>query len=69
MLEEVISEHEDELAGIQVTTVDVLSEPEAVIRYGILSTPALAINGKLRSVGVPKRSELLRMLTEEAGEH
>lgn len=69
LLDQVIAEHRGELGKVEIKLIDVLSEPELVIRYGVLSTPALAINGSLCFVGVPKKSELAQKMIAEARGH
>jgi small redox-active disulfide protein 2 len=42
-----------------------VTDLEEIISYGIMMTPGLVINGKLRSVGtVPRDAQLLQWLTE-----
>jgi thiol-disulfide isomerase/thioredoxin len=66
LLHDVLEEVEGEIDGVNVKEVDVIENPDIVLRYGILTTPALAINGELSFVGVPKRSELLREILKRA---
>lgn len=45
-----------------------VTAPEAVVHYGIFATPALVINGKVRSKGtIPSRSMIRAWLEEEWG--
>lgn len=45
-----------------------VTAPEAVIQYGIFATPALVINGKVKSKGtIPSRSMIRAWLEEERG--
>jgi len=62
----VVEKLRDEVSDITVKLTDVMDNPEAVIRYGILSTPAVALNGKLSFVGVPNEEELLNRIRREA---
>ncbi len=50
--------------SVTLKEVDVLENPDLVLQYGILSTPALVINGTLCFTGVPRRAELTRKITE-----
>jgi len=50
--------------------VDITARPDVAIRYGVMSTPAIAIDGRLACVGVPSEGALLRQLRaahDEAG--
>ncbi len=43
-----------------------ISDPSQMIQYGILSTPALIINGKVKSAGtVPSKSTIKKWLEQE----
>lgn len=46
--------------------VDLAESPDVGIKYGVLSTPAIAINGKLVFTGIPKEKKLRKKLEEEA---
>ena len=48
-------------------TVEHVSDFEQIMAYGVMSTPALVIDGKVRVAGrVPKPDEIERMLAEAA---
>jgi len=47
---------------VNVKEIDVLKQPEIMLKYEISSTPALAVDGKLVFIGVPKEDELRRKL-------
>jgi thiol-disulfide isomerase/thioredoxin len=66
LLVEVLDASGGGFGPVALNEVDVIANPETVLKYGILATPALAINGKLRFTGVPRREELLKILAEEA---
>lgn len=52
-------------ADVQVEKV---TDLQAIMAYGVMSTPALVIDGKVRVTGkVPDAAEIGRMLTEAAG--
>ena len=56
----------DKLKGdITVEEVDITSDPTRAAQYGVMSVPAIAINGILKFVGVPSGEELERALVEE----
>ena len=45
--------------------VEKVSDLQEIMKYGIMTTPGLVINGELKSVGtVPKDSQLLQWLKE-----
>ena len=54
-------------AGIQ-TSLNHITDPTIMSQYGILPTPALTINGKVKSKGtVPPKSMIKKWLEEEKG--
>ncbi len=54
-------------SGIQAA-LNHISDPSLIAQYGILSTPALLINGQVKSVGrVPSKSMIRKWLEEEKG--
>lgn len=44
---------------IRLVEVDITDRPEVAVRYRIMATPAIAINGKLEFTGVPKENDFL----------
>lgn len=45
-----------------------ITDPDLMAQYGILPTPALIINGKIKSVGInPTKSSIRKWLEEEKG--
>ena len=56
----------EELSGeITVEEVDITVDTARAAQYGIMSVPAVAINGELKFMGVPKKEELKKALMEE----
>jgi small redox-active disulfide protein 2 len=54
-------------SGIQAA-LNHISDPKLIAQYGILPTPALIINGKVKSAGrVPSKSMIKMWLEEEKG--
>lgn len=51
-------------AALTVTEVDITAHPEIVQQYGILATPAVAIDGRLEFSGVPTARQLRARLQE-----
>jgi len=65
-VKKMLSELTKELEGdITVEEVDITAEPTRASQYGVMSVPAVAINGILKFVGVPKREELKKAITDE----
>jgi small redox-active disulfide protein 2 len=49
-------------------TVDKITDYGEIVAYGVMSTPALAIDGEVRTVGrVPSVNEITELLTAAAG--
>jgi len=62
MLEELSAEFRDKLT---VEEVDITVDTTRATQYGIMSVPAIAINGILKFVGVPRKEELKKAILEE----
>jgi len=56
-----------ELGGdITVEEVDITTEPTRASQYGVMSVPAVVVNGILKFIGkVPGRDELKKAIAEE----
>ncbi len=52
--------------GLSYRVVDVLESPEIGVKYGVLSTPAIAVNGKLAFSGIPREKALRKKLEDES---
>jgi len=52
----------EEHPDIRWTEIDITEHPEVAVKYRVMSTPAIAINGKLEFMGVPKEEDLRRQL-------
>jgi thioredoxin-like negative regulator of GroEL len=52
-------------ADIHLEEVDVTAHPEVAVKYRVLATPAIAIDGQLAFTGVP-REEALRARLDAA---
>lgn len=46
------------IQGIIIKEVDIVENPEVAIKYKIMSTPAIIINGKLEFIRVPDEQKL-----------
>jgi thioredoxin 1 len=61
-----LKELSEELDGeITVEEVDITVDTTRAAQYGIMSVPAIAINGMLKFTGVPNKEELKKALIEE----
>jgi len=65
---QMLEELSEELKGeITIEEVDITVDTTRAAQYGIMSVPAIVINGMLKFMGVPKKEELKKALEEEAG--
>ena len=62
MLKELSGEFGDKLT---VEEVDITVDTTRATQYGIMSVPAIAINGILKFVDVPRKEELRKAILEE----
>lgn len=62
MLEELSIEFEDKLI---IEEVDITVDTTRATQYGIMSVPAVVINGILKFVNVPRKEELKKAILEE----
>jgi thioredoxin 1 len=62
MLEELSNEFGEKLI---VEEVDITIDTARAAQYGIMSVPAVAINGILKFMGVPGKEELKKAILEE----
>jgi thioredoxin 1 len=62
MLEELSAEFEEKLI---IEEVDITVDTTRAAQYGIMSVPAIAINGILKFVDVPRKEELKKAIREE----
>ena len=65
-VQEMLKRLSEELDGdITVEEVDITVDTTRAAQYGVMSVPAIAINGELKFMGVPKKEELKKALQEE----
>jgi len=50
-----------------IEEVDITTDPTRAAQYGIMSVPALAINGVLKFIGLPEKEELKKAILDELG--
>lgn len=55
-----------EFPELQIEEIDVAEHPEVAVRYGVMTTPAIAINGRLEFSGVPREDALRTRLRAAA---
>jgi thioredoxin-like negative regulator of GroEL len=55
------------LQGLQLAEVDITERPDVAVKYGVMATPAIAINGRLEFSGVPREDALRARLHAAAG--
>ncbi len=65
MVLKLIGRARDHISDLQVEEVDVSANPEVAVKYRIMSTPAIAINGRLAFTGVPREADLRRAILSE----
>jgi len=67
IVKEMLKSLSEELGGeITVEEVDITVDTTRAAQYGVMSVPAIAINGELKFMGVPKKEELKKALMEES---
>ena len=66
MVAALIEKAKAELPEIHVEEVDVAANPSLAVKYRVMSTPAVAVNGKLEFPGVPREDALLARLRAAA---
>ena len=62
MVASIIEKAKTEIPEIHWVEVDVTQHPEVAVKYRIMATPAIAINGKLEFTGVPKEDKFVNRL-------
>ena len=62
MVARLIEEARSSLPDLELEEVDITERPEVAVKYRIMSTPAIAINGKLEFRGSPPARALLDRL-------
>ena len=70
MVAKLIQEASADLEGLQLDEVDISERLDVAVKYGVMATPAIAINGRLEFTGVPREDALRARLraAAEAGE-
>lgn len=55
-----------EVPDLRMEVVNLADHPELAVRYRVMATPAIAINGVLAFSGTPKEADLRQRLLEAA---
>ncbi len=66
MVATLIDKTRGEVPDVHVEEVDVAANPAVAMKYRVMSTPAIAINGKLEFTGVPREEALAARLRAAA---
>ncbi len=67
MVAALIEKAKSEVPDIRVEEIDVAANPAVAVKYRVMSTPAIAINGTLQFTGVPREESLLARLRDAGG--
>lgn len=62
MVARLIEQAKSEIPDFYFEEVDIIERPEVAVKYRVMSVPAIAINGRLEFMGVPKEEEFRRRL-------
>jgi hypothetical protein len=60
-----VDEAKAELPDLLLEEVDISEHPEVAVKYRVMATPAIAINGRLAFTSVPREADLRRALLEK----
>ena len=61
IINDVVNEYKGK---IKVVETDIVKNPDKLIKFGIMTTPAIIINGKLAFEGTPSKEQLKKKLKE-----
>lgn len=63
MAEQIVEEAKKELGSeMEVEIVNIMTDRQRAVDYGIMAVPAIAINGVVEFVGAPTKEELMAKL-------
>jgi len=62
LVAKLIEQAKAEISDFYFEEVDITERPEVAVKYRVMSVPAIAINGRLEFMGVPKEDDLRRRL-------
>jgi hypothetical protein len=66
---EVIAQVRHTHPGVVLREVDLVAQPEVAVKYGVRSTPAIAIDGALAWQGIPSAQALRERLEAALRRH
>lgn len=61
-----IAQVRQEVPDLKMEVVNLADHPELAVKYRVMATPAIAINGVLAFSGMPKEADVRRRLLEAA---
>lgn len=61
IIKDIVNEYKGK---IKVVETDIVKNPDKLIKFGIMTTPAIIINGKLAFEGVPNKDKLKKKIRE-----
>ncbi|WP_054835509.1 MJ0307 family thioredoxin [Methanobrevibacter arboriphilus] len=66
MAEQVVEEAKNEIGGdeMEVEVINIMTDRQRAVDYGIMAVPAIAINGVVEFVGAPSKNELMAKLKQ-----
>lgn len=62
LVAELVQRLSKDYPGLSWKTTDLTENPDLIIKYGIMSTPAIVFNGNLEFRGVPKEKQLIEKI-------
>ncbi|MEA4957352.1 hypothetical protein SDC9_34105 [bioreactor metagenome] len=63
MAEQVVDEAKKEIGDeMEVEVINIMTDRQRAVDYGIMAVPAIAINGVVEFVGAPSKNELMAKL-------
>jgi len=65
MAEQAVEEAKAELGDkMEVEVINIMTDRQRAVDYGIMAVPAIAINGVIEFVGAPSKEELMAKLND-----
>ncbi|MCC7561923.1 thioredoxin [Methanobrevibacter arboriphilus JCM 13429 = DSM 1125] len=65
MAEQVVEEAKNEIGDeMEVEVINIMTDRQRAVDYGIMAVPAIAINGVVEFVGAPSKNELMAKLRQ-----
>ena len=66
MVATLVEKAKGQMPDVQVEEIDLAADPAVAVKYGVMSTPVVAINGRLAFIGIPREGALLARLRSAA---